>query len=121
LPVERILALGAEDYPGGEHGRFNMAVMGFRLGQRANGVSLLHGEVSREMFHGLWSSFDTSEVPIGSITNGVHHQTWVHKDLLELLESSGSGDTVVDGYDWAGLHQVDAGTIWSLKRKMRST
>ncbi|MBA3528415.1 MAG: alpha-glucan family phosphorylase, partial [Propionibacteriaceae bacterium] len=120
LPVDRILALGAEDYEGGDHGRFNMAVMGFRLGQRANGVSLLHGEVSREMFHGLWSSFDTSEVPITSITNGVHHQTWVHKDLLELLESpSGSGDSVIDGYDWAGLSRVDADTIWSLKRQMR--
>jgi starch phosphorylase len=119
LPVERILELGSEDYPGGDPSMFNMAVMGFRLGQRANGVSLLHGEVSREMFHGLWSSFDTSEVPIGSITNGVHHQTWVHKDLLELLESSSSDDTVVDGYDWAGLHKVDAGTIWSLKRTMR--
>ena len=81
---------------------FNMAVMGFRLGQRANGVSLLHGEVSREMFQGLWSSFDTSEVPISSITNGVHHPTWVHPELLELLESSSSGDTVIDGYDWAG-------------------
>ena len=65
-----------------------MAVMGFRLGQRANGVSKLHGEVSREMFHGLWEVFDTAEVPITSITNGVHHQTWVHPELLELLESS---------------------------------
>ncbi|HYP44479.1 MAG TPA: alpha-glucan family phosphorylase [Propionibacteriaceae bacterium] len=119
LPVERVLELGAEDYVGGDPSKFNMAVMGFRLGQRANGVSLLHGEVSREMFHGLWSSFDTSEVPIGSITNGVHHQTWVHPELLELLETSGSGDTVVDGYDWSGLSRVDSGTIWSLKRKMR--
>jgi starch phosphorylase len=119
LPVERVLELGSEDYPGGDPGKFNMAVMGFRLGQRANGVSLLHGEVSREMFHGLWSSFDASEVPISSITNGVHHQTWVHPELLELLETSGSGETVVDGYDWNGLSSVDAGTIWSLKRKMR--
>ena len=119
LPLPRILALGAEDYPGGDRDMFNMAVMGFRLGQRANGVSLLHGEVSREMFQGLWSSFDTSEVPIGSITNGVHHPTWVHPELLELLETSSHGDTVIDGYDWAGLHEVEAGTIWSLKQRMR--
>jgi starch phosphorylase len=96
-----------------------MAVMGFRLGQRANGVSLLHGEVSREMFQGLWSSFDTSEVPITSITNGVHHPTWVHPELLELLETSSSGQTVIDGYDWSGLYEVEAGTIWSLKQRMR--
>ena len=56
------------------------------------------------MFQGLWSSFDTSEVPITSITNGVHHLTWVHPELLELLESADRQrrDTVIDGYDWNG-------------------
>ena len=53
-------------------GMFNMAVMGLRLAQRANGVSQLHGEVSREMFDGLWPGFDADEVPITSVTNGVH-------------------------------------------------
>ncbi len=119
VPVADILSLGAEDYPGGDADKFNMAVMGFRLGQRANGVSLLHGEVSREMFHGLWSSFDTAEVPITSITNGVHHQTWVHPELLALLESDKKSPSVIDGYDWDGLSKVDPGVIWSLKRRMR--
>ena len=120
LSPERVLALGAEDYPGGDSGVFNMAVMGFRLGQRANGVSMLHGEVSREMFQGLWRSFDTSEVPITSITNGVHHPTWMHRDLLTLLESSTPGDFVVDGYDWSALSTVDSATIWAIKRSMRA-
>ena len=66
--TDRILALGAEDNPN----IFNMAHMGLRLAQRANGVSQLHGEVSRDMFGGLWSGFDQREVPIGSVTNGVH-------------------------------------------------
>ena len=61
--------LGAETYEGGEPGMFNMAVMGLRLAQRANGVSQLHGVVSREMFDGLWPGFDDAEVPITS-----HHQ-----------------------------------------------
>jgi len=65
VPVERIQRLGAETYPGGDAGVFNMAVMGLRLAQRANGVSELHGVVSREMFHGLWPGFDGSDVPIG--------------------------------------------------------
>ena len=68
LPAERILDLGAEEDPT----IFNMAHMGLRLGQRANGVSLLHGEVSREMFADLWPGFDVAEVPITSVTNGVH-------------------------------------------------
>ena len=122
LPLDQVLALGGEDYEGGDPSKFNMAVMGFRLGQRANGVSMLHGEVSREMFQGLWSDFDTSEVPITSITNGVHHLTWVHHELLDLLEAptGSTADTVIDGYDWNALAGVDSHTIWALKRTMRS-
>ena len=122
LPLDQVLALGAEDYEGGDPSKFNMAVMGFRLGQRANGVSVLHGEVSRDMFQGLWADFDTSEVPITSITNGVHHLTWVHDELLELLEAptGSSSETVIDGYDWNALAAVDSHTLWALKRTMRS-
>src|SRR4026209_2819001 len=89
LSVEDILALGAEDYEGGDPTVFNMAVMGFRLSQRANGVSLLHGHVSREMFNGLWPAFDEAEVPIGSITNGVHAPTWVAREVIELAAAHG--------------------------------
>jgi glycogen phosphorylase len=119
LPVDRVLALGAEDYEGGDPTKFNMAVMGFRLAQRANGVSSLHGVVSREMFQGLWRSFDTSEVPITQITNGVHHLTWVQRDLLELLETPSGSPSEGDGYDWDALRSVDSKTIWALKRRMR--
>lgn len=122
LPLDRILALGSEDYEGGDPSRFNMAVMGFRLGQRANGVSQLHGQVSREMFHELWPDFDPSEVPIGSITNGVHHRTWIHPELLELLDvRTGDGEHVIDGCDWSALDRVDDNTLWALKRQMRGT
>ena len=68
VPLDRIVAFGAEDDPS----KFNMAHMGLRLAQRHNGVSLLHGRVSRGMFNEMWPGFDESEVPIGSITNGVH-------------------------------------------------
>jgi starch phosphorylase len=88
VPVQEVLALGAEDYPGGDPTKFNMAVMGLRLAKRANGVSLLHGEVSRGMFAGLWPSFDAAEVPISSITNGVHAPTWMAREIIELLPSA---------------------------------
>jgi len=119
LPLDRVLALGAEDYEGGDPDKFNMAVMGFRLSQRANGVSSLHGLVSREMFQGLWRAFDTSEVPITQITNGVHHLTWVRPDLLDLLEAPSGSSSHGDGYDWNALADVDSQTIWTLKRRMR--
>jgi glycogen phosphorylase len=80
LPVRRILALGAEDNPG----LFNMAHMGLRLAQRANGVSALHGDVTRQMFARLWPGFDTAEVPVGSVTNGVHGPTWTAREIATL-------------------------------------
>ena len=84
VPVDRVLALGAETYEGGDPSVFNMAVMGMRLAQRANGVAKLHGAVSRGMFAGLWPGFDNEDVPITSVTNGVHAPTWVAREVVEL-------------------------------------
>jgi starch phosphorylase len=107
LPLDRMLALGAETYPGGDPHVFNMAVMGMRLAQRVNGVSVLHGEVSREMFAGLWPGFDTSEVPIGSITNGVHAPTWVAREILELGDATAAAS-------------ADAARLWEIRGRLRS-
>ncbi|HEY3610506.1 MAG TPA: alpha-glucan family phosphorylase, partial [Pseudonocardiaceae bacterium] len=52
--------------------------------QRANGVSALHGAVTRRMFARLWPGFDTAEVPVGSVTNGVHGPTWTAREIDEL-------------------------------------
>ncbi len=121
VPVERVLALGSEDFEGGDPSVFNMAVMGFRLAQRANGVSLLHGHVSRGMFSGLWPAFDEAEVPIGSITNGVHAPTWVAREVIALATAHGadpdSDDT--EGF-WAAVDKVPAGELWSTKRALRA-
>jgi glycogen phosphorylase len=107
LPLDRVLALGAETYPGGDPHVFNMAVMGMRLAGRVNGVSVLHGEVSREMFAGLWPGFDTAEVPIGSITNGVHAPTWVAREVSDLGDS-------------ADVASADAERLWGIRRQLRA-
>ena len=121
VPVDRVLALGAEDYDSGDAGVFNMAVMGFRLAQRANGVSELHGHVSRGMFNGLWPAFDEAEVPITSITNGVHGPSWIAREVIELAASRG-GD--IDGDDtdalWPLVDQISDRDIWDLKRTLRT-
>ncbi len=123
LPVDRVLALGAEDYEGGDPTVFNMALMGLRLGGRANGVSLLHGEVSREMFNGLWPGFDAREVPITSVTNGVHSPTWVDPELAE-LESDRLGLTELTAPEAsAGWLRTSGGVsdseLWNVRREMR--
>lgn len=119
LDLDRVLALGAEDYEGGDPGTFNMAVMGLRLAQRANGVSRLHGEVSRRMFRGLWREFDEAEVPIGSITNGVHHRTWMHPELVNLLDAARDAGDDPDAEPWDALSGLDDGALWALKRRLR--
>ena len=120
VPVERVLALGTEDYEGGDPAVFNMAVMGFRLAQRANGVSELHGHVSRGMFNGLWPAFDEAEVPITSITNGVHAPTWVAREIFGLAVEQGADP---DSDDPAGfgpaLDKVPGADVWAVKRQLR--
>jgi starch phosphorylase len=115
LPVDRIVALGAEQDPS----VFNMAHMGLRLGQRANGVSKLHGQVSREMFASLWPGFDPEEVPITSVTNGVHAPTWVARELFELGEREIGRELVEEARGWEAVAKVPAEQIWGVRRVLR--
>jgi starch phosphorylase len=110
VDVEQVARLGAEDDPG----MFNMANMGLRLAQRANGVSKLHGAVSRAMFAGLWSGFDQAEVPIGSVTNGVHAATWTAREIGKLLGESEPGDGL------GRVEPVSDALIWDLRRSLRA-
>lgn len=125
IDVERILRLGMETYPGGEPNLFNMAVMGLRLGQRANGVSLLHGQVSREMFSGLWPGFDPDEVPITSVTNGVHAPTWVAPEVFRLgarqigAQRTEDAMTVGGSERWDAVAEIPDQDIFDLRRVLR--
>ncbi len=117
VSLDELLALGRE--PEDEAGaRFNMAVMGFRLAARANGVARLHGAVSRAMFQPLWPDVPVEEVPIGSITNGVHARTWVSPEMDDLLtrhvhphwgEASPS--------DWSRIEDATDDEIWRVREQ----
>ncbi len=124
VPVDKILALGAEDYPEGDPSVFNMAVMGFRLAQRANGVSTLHGQVSRGMFGGLWPGFDADERPIISITNGVHAPTWVAPEVFELAEQAGvplrsEVEQAAPEELFEAANKISSADLWATKRRLR--
>lgn len=117
VAVDDLLALGAESYEGGSPDVFNMAIMGLRLGQHANGVSALHGEVSRRMFSGLWPGFDAADVPIGSITNGVHAPSWTDPALMALAQNRlGSSDTSTANWRSPEVSDQD---LWSVRGQMR--
>ncbi|WP_441250191.1 alpha-glucan family phosphorylase [Kitasatospora sp. McL0602] len=126
VPADQVLALGAENWLGGDPKLFNMAAMGLRLAQRANGVSTLHGEVSRGMFSGLWPGFDAAEVPITSVTNGVHAPTWIDPAVVRLgaaelgLERAENAMMTGEAKRWTGLEKIANGEIWELRRSLRS-
>ncbi|GAB3498887.1 alpha-glucan family phosphorylase [Nocardiopsis coralliicola] len=127
LPADRVMALGAEDGVQGADGggsgdadTFNMAVMGMRMAQRVNGVSRLHGAVSRAMFQGLWPGFDTDEVPIGSVTNGVHARTWVAEEAQELAARMvADSDEFSGSAGWRKVVGADEGELWRMRRTLR--
>ncbi len=112
-----VLALGTEDYEGGDPAVFNMAVMGLRLAQRANGVSKLHGDVSRGMFGALWEGFDQDDVPITSVTNGVHAPTWTDPLMVSLAKEK-LGTYSTDSCDWNSDAVTDV-DLWGVRRSMR--
>ncbi|MGI9125471.1 MAG: alpha-glucan family phosphorylase [Mycobacterium sp.] len=115
--VERVLAFGAESDPE----KFNMAHMGLRMAQRSNGVSQLHGRVSRAMFDELWPGFDAAEVPIGSITNGVHGPTWAAPEWMNLgRDLVGSEEALREPAVWQRVQQVDPGHIWWIRCQLRA-
>ena len=84
MSLDEVLALGSEQ-PHDRAASFCPTVLALRLSRRANGVSALHGRVSRRMWNHLYPSRPEEEVPIGHITNGVHVRTWMATDMHALL------------------------------------
>jgi starch phosphorylase len=85
LSWKDFLALGREN-PDDESESFCMTVLALKLAAYSNGVSRLHGKTSRTMWKGLWPGLPVEEVPIKSITNGVHPRTWISHNMIELLD-----------------------------------
>ncbi len=116
VSVDALMGLGHRpaDEPGD---RFNMAVMGMHLAERRNGVSALHGEVSREMFADLWPGVPEPETPVGHITNGVHGATWVSAEMTELLsEVVGADWQWAPASSWEATADTDPDTLWQARR-----
>jgi glycogen phosphorylase len=94
-----LLALGRKD-PLNESEKFNMAYLAIRGSGAVNGVSRLHGEVSRHIFEPLFPKWPTCEVPVGHITNGVHMPTWDSKEADDIWTSACGKDR------WLGMNKT---------------
>jgi starch phosphorylase len=93
--------------------RFNLTVLALRLAGRSNGVSQLHGQVSRRMWQSVWPDRPVEQVPIAAITNGVHVPSWISTELKELYAQ-------YLGADWEERHDDPAlwEHIWAIPDKV---
>ena len=85
LSRHEFLGLGRIN-PNDPNGYFCMAILAMRLAYRVNGVSHLHGRVSRQMWQEVWPQVPTDEVPILGITNGIHARSWISNDMAGLYD-----------------------------------
>jgi starch phosphorylase len=121
LDEEGFLALGREDVSNKKQG-FSMAVLALRLADSVNGVSALHGDVSRHMWHNLWPQVPPDEVPIKHITNGVHVRSWLSADMQFVLDRYLSGKWMTDPTDhsvWDGVIQIPDEELWRAHERCR--
>ncbi len=118
--LDRLMRLGHVPGEAGDR-PFNMAVMGLRLAGRSNGVSKLHGAVSRSMFAHLFPGVAPEETPIGSITNGVHGFTWVSPEINDLFTRHLVPSwPEADAATWAQIDGVADDELWRVKEQGRS-
>jgi len=107
----------------GEDADFEMTVLALKLCSRYNGVSKLHGEVARGMWHKVWRGFLTEEVPIASITNGVHIGSWVADDVRALLESYTAmplEQALLKPEAWKRIEDIPDNVLWETHNRLKA-
>jgi starch phosphorylase len=108
--------------PDDENEPFKMPVLAIRLSSYINGVSRLHGQTSREVWGSLWPGLPTKEVPITSITNGIHLKTWLSDEMGGLYErylGPAWPQTTFDKSVWEQLDQIPDEELWSAHQRCK--
>lgn len=111
------MQLGRDD-----DGKFSMSVLAARTSQEMNGVSWLHGEVSKQMFKHLWPGFTADELHVNYVTNGVHYGTWTSSEMQRFYEEHLDSDLMKDVSNksyWEKIYNVDDATIWEVRKKLK--
>ena len=121
LAREEFLDLGRV-HPGRTDEPFNMAVLAIRTASVVNGVSRLHARISRAMWRDLWPGIPADEIPIAHVTNGVHPQSWISREMRAIYDSylgpgwaEQSGDTRV----WRRSEQIPTEELWRTHERRR--
>jgi starch phosphorylase len=121
IDEQTFLGLG-RIHPAEDREEFCMTVLALKTSQRANGVSAIHGGVSRRMWSSLWPDRRENEVPITHITNGVHAESWLAPQMRRLYERRLSRrwtERIRRREVWRGIDSVDDGELWETHRFLK--
>ena len=120
LSREDFLELGRHEEPWGT--AFNMTVLALKMSGYSNGVSQLHGEVSREMWQKVWNVTSPDDVPITAITNGVHVPTWIAPEI-DAMYRKYLGPNWLQRQDdpglWTRLGEIPDSVIWETHKRLK--
>ena len=117
ISLHDLLALGRQN-PNDPSESFNMAYLAIRGSGSVNGVSRLHGQVSRQLFSPLFPQWPVDEVPVGYVTNGVHHPTWDSAAADELWTRACGKDRwlgMKENLEQQGIRSVPDEDLWQLR------
>jgi len=106
-----------------QHEIFSLTVLALNLTSMSNGVSQLHGEVSRKMWQKVWPGVPTHEIPIGHVTNGVHTETWMHRKMIQLYDKYLGADWrehLLEPHFWDKIFDVPDDEYWEVMQEMKS-
>jgi len=125
LGISRSDFMKLGQYAGASESTFNMTTLALKLSAQANGVSRMHGRVSRKMWQVMWPDLFEEDVPITSVTNGVHAPTWMAPELCELFDKH-LKENIIENHDSVSMCQhigeVPDRELWechvNLKRKL---
>ena len=120
LDREQFFNLGRNPNPWGN--TFSMPVLAIRMSSYRNGVSELHGQVARDMWHHLWPEKRADDVPITHITNGVHSGSWLAR-RLRLLFDQHLGADWIESLDepkvWEAVENIPDAELWAVRRHLK--
>jgi len=115
------MELGREN-PGDVEELFSMSVLAAKTSQEMNGVSALHGDVARKMFHNLWRGYFPDELHVGHVTNGVHYGTWTASEWQNFYREMFGEEFLTDVSDknaWSRIYDVPDKKIWEVRHVLR--
>jgi len=121
IPIDQLFALGRRN-PSDTSERYSMAILAMKASAYRNAVSILHGDVSREMWAELWPGLPVEEVPITSVTNGIHLPTMLYGELAMLYDQYLQPDwreRYIDPKIWDDVRDIPSRELWDVHKKQK--